>query len=230
MIAYGIRPESIRHLLITHAHYDHFQPVAIDALSSGMADPLNIYGSTTVKEALDFANEYRWDDAAGNFTIHDGEANIQVNTVGHGESFRVGDMQVTAVLANHMIDKDSTILQGQALNYVFQRAGRTLLYAIDSSYVLPKTFEVLSRFRFDIAVFDASFGHYEIEPRRSGHQNFLMLDKTIAQFKQANLFKDNTPIIADHISQHHVKLHDDIVEELAEKGITLAYDGMTIEF
>ena len=185
----GIRKESIRHLLITHAHYDHFQPIGIQEFSSCLSHPLNVYGSMSIKEALDFAAAYRWDKLVENFVTNQDNSNIQVRAVGLGETFRLGEVKVTPVLSNHMIDKENLILESRAFNYVFERGKKTLFYGLDSSYILAKTFEILSKFQFDIAVFDATFGYIEIDPARSGHQNFAMLDKTIAQFHQANMFK-----------------------------------------
>ena len=89
---------------------------------------------------------------------------------------------------------------------------------------------MLSRFRFDIAVFDSTFGPRVVDPALSGHMNWAMLDETIAQFRGARLFAENAVIVADHISVENVEPYDEIVDRLREKGITLAYDGMTLEF
>ena len=186
MRVYGTRDESIHHLLITHTHHDHFQPGAILGFASSLSHPLNVYGSINVEHALDFAGRYRWDASAGNFEISQHTSNIQVRAIRPGERCSVGDIQVTPVLANHMIDKSHLIQQEQSLNYVFERGGKALFYGLDSSYVLPETFEMLSRFQLDIAVFDATFGHLEIDPFRSGHRNFAMLEKTVARLLLAD--------------------------------------------
>jgi len=129
-----------------------------------------------------------------------------------------------------MIDKKHLIQQEQSLNYVLERGGKTLFYGLDSSYVLPETLKMLSKFQFDIAVFDATFGLMNIDPFRSGHQNFAMLERTIAQFRETNLFKKDAVLVADHISHHEVEPYNEIVDELSEKGVVLAYDGMILEF
>lgn len=230
MLVYDVPKEAVCHLLITHPHYDHFQPIGIQNFSFGLPHPLNVYGSSSVVDALNFARIYRWDKSEKNFKIHRDNSNIQAKTVSHGENFSLGKISATAVWSNHLLNKGDLIFGGQALNYVLERGGKTLFYGLDSSYVLPKSFEVLSRFQFDIAIFDASFGHLEIDPFGSGHQNFAMLDKTIAQFRRAHMFKKNAVIVADHISQEYVEPHDEIVDELSRKGIILAYDGMVLEF
>ena len=230
MRSFGIREEAIRHLLITHAHDDHFQPLAILDATSGLPHPWTVYGNTTVNHAMDFASTHRWHPSEGRFEWIEHPPKIPVQVVGPGQTFTVGDCTVTALSAKHMIDTERMIQQEQVLNYVIERGEKTLFYGLDSSYVLPESMEVLSAFQFDIAVFDATFGHLEIDPGKSGHQNFRMLDKTIAEFREADLFKQDAVIVADHISYYEVEPYEEIVEELAEKGIVLAYDGMRLAF
>jgi len=230
MRAYSVRDESIHHLLITHTHHDHFQPAAILDFASGLPHPLTVYGNSTVKNALNFASIHRWNASTANFEISQNKSRISVKTVGPGETFSVGEIKGTAVSANHMIDKKNLIQQEQALNYVFEREEKTLFYGLDSSYVLPETLKMLSRFQFDVAVLDATYGLMKIDPFGSGHQNFAMLEKTIAQFREANLLKKDAVLVADHISHHEVEPYNEIVDELSEKGIGLAYDGMILEF
>jgi len=221
---------AIRHLVTTHSHYDHFQPTRVPELARRSSDGLNVYGSSTITDALDFAGQYRWDDAAGNFQVrkdYPDNSSLKAHTIRPGDSFTVGEFTVTAVLANHYIDKSTCTLQEQALNYVFQWGDRTLLYALDTSCVLPGSFEILSRFCFDGAVFDATFCNLEIDAAGSGHHNFAMLDKTLAQFRAARLFKPQATIVASHI--YSGERHEQIEGQLAKMGVVLAYDGMTVE-
>jgi len=99
---------------------------------------------------------------------------------------------------------------------------------LDSSYVLPRTLELLSRFRFDAAVLDATFGPLGIDPMKSGHLNWKMLDETIAELREVGCVTDDTVIVADHLSTGNVEPCDEIAEGLAAKGISLAYDGMVL--
>ena len=226
---YHIEESAIRHLIITHGHHDHFRPLDILAFAARLPHPLTVYANEAVISALDFAACNRWNLSKGNFEENDADPNLQMRIVGPGQSFAVGDLNVTPFLANHMIDKTYSILEQMALNYVVQRDGQTLFYGLDSSFVLPRSFKALKCYRFDVAVFDATFGHLKIDQARSGHHNFAMLGETLAQFREADLFQEYAKIIASHISRCYVDPHDDIVDELAKQGITLAYDGMTID-
>ncbi len=225
-----VQKGSIRNLIITHSHPDHFQPMAIGDFASDLPHPLMVYGNITINNGLDFAAMYKYDNSINNFRMTQNGSNMRTSSIVPGETFAVGNTQVTSVLANHMIDKKHLILQEQVLNFIFRRGEKTLFYGLDSSFILPQTFEILCKFQFDIVILDGTFGYLEIDPSKSGHQNFHMLEKTITQFRRSNLLKNDAIVVADHISQHHVQPYDKIVDELAERNITLAYDGMTLEF
>ncbi|MFH1008273.1 MAG: MBL fold metallo-hydrolase [Candidatus Latescibacterota bacterium] len=230
MQACGIPEATVKHLLITHAHDDHFQPLAILDAVSGLPHPWTVYGNTAVGHAMDFATAHRWHPEAGRFEWIEHAPKIPVQVVNPGQTFTAGAARITPLAAKHMIDTEKMIQQEQCLNYVIERDGKALFYGLDSSYVLPESMEILSAFQLDIAIFDATFGHLEIAAGKSGHQNFEMLDETIAQFREAGLFKQDAVLVADHISYYEVEPYEEIVEELADKGIVLAYDGMTLPF
>lgn len=226
--AYGIEREAIRNVIITHGHYDHFQPLEIMELASRLPHPLVVYGNDSVGYALDFAAHHSWDPEDGRFVPRAESSNIVFGLAAPEQSFRTATATVTPVPANHMIDKRHLIPEQQALNYVLELDGRTLFYGLDSSFVLPRTFDVLGRYVFDVAILDATFGDMQIDPATSGHLNFAMLRQTIEQFRQTNLFQDGARIVAAHLSRCYVDPHDLVVDKLSEQGITLAYDGMTV--
>lgn len=225
-----VEGDSIRQLLITHSHYDHFEPVQILDFARRLSHPLAVYGNRNVENALDFAATHRWNASTERFELNRNSSELAVRAIGPGESFSLGELKVSPVLANHMIDKEHLIPEEQALNYVLERGEKVLFYGLDSSYLLPETLEIVSRFQFDIVVLDATFGHLKIPSFGSGHQNFAMLEDTANQFREANLLKNKAVVVADHISHHEVAPHDEVVGELAEKGIVLAYDGMVLEY
>jgi len=230
--ACGIHEDDIRHLLISHAHQDHFQPLTILELvrrrSSRPSHGLTVHGNGTVRHALEFALAHRWNGRAGVFQRRTDGPEIPVTEVAPGTSFDVWGIRVTAVPASHCIDKKNMIQQEQALNFVLERGGKTLFYGLDSSYLLPQAREILSGFRLDVAIMDATFGPMKIDPVVSGHHNFAMLDETLEQLRQAGTVDEDTVVVADHISYDAVQPHDEIAGPLAERGITLAFDGMTL--
>ena len=226
----GVEPSAVRHLFITHGHYDHFGPVAILDMAQATDTQFTLYGSHAVVQALDFAGTHAWDPEAAAFARRDGCPAIPTHALQPGDTVAAGDVTVTAVLAHHMIDKQRQIMEQQALNYVIKRGDRTLFYGIDTCTILPDTFEALTQFCFDILVLDGTFGWLEIDPQTTGHHNFPMLEESVGQFRSAGLLAEDARVVASHISCHHVPPHHDVADELAQRGITLAYDGMELEF
>jgi len=226
---YGVEEDLIRHLLITHGHWDHFQPEAILEFAARLPHVLQIYGNAMVGNALEFAATYAWDESTGQFHIREMTPNFCFHLIQPGQRLALGDTTITAVQGNHFIDKQHMIMDQWVLNYILERAGKTIFYGLDSSSTLPLTMACLRQFQLDLAVFDATFGDMEIDPATSGHNNFAMVASTIAEFRQEGIIRAHTVVVGSHISLEHVPPHEDIVEDLACKGITLAYDGMIRE-
>jgi phosphoribosyl 1,2-cyclic phosphate phosphodiesterase len=227
---FGIAPESIKHLFMTHNHWDHLQPVRILEFAASLPHQLQIYGTHNVIEAIKFVDTYDFDRKSGRFIVREKKADIGYHKIEPAQTYEIAGVIVDPVHGNHCMDKsENMIMQDVCLNYVFERDGETIFYGMDSSYTLPLTFEYLRRFRIDVAVMDMTFGRWPIDVVNSGHHNLEMLVETIGEFREAGIFHDETTILASHISLAFVEPHDDLKDELSKMGITLAYDGQEIE-
>ena len=71
-------------------------------------------------------------------------------------------------------------------------------------------------------------GSRQIDPAASGHNNWAMLDETLAELRAAGCVDDDTVIVAAHLSTANVGPHDQVAPEQSGKGITLAYDGLVL--
>ena len=231
LTAYGIPHERIRHLVVSHGHYDHFYPEKVLDFADRLSRPLRIYGNRMIRDALDFAASYRWDDSIKEFVAQERPRNYRIRTVTLEKTFALGKVKVTPVLASHFINKNYGILEQQSLNFVFERGGKTLFYNLDSSWLLPGTLAFLSKYRFDIAILDATWCDLtSFDIKNTGHHNFPMLEKTLAQFRERGMLKDSALIVYSHLSTGTAPPHEETAVRLARQGITLAYDGMVLEF
>ena len=228
MVEYGVAPESIRYLLVSHGHYDHFQPLEIIAFAASLPHPLKVFGNSMVVDALEFCRDNVFDDTSGRFVTRQGPYNLETVKLTIDEQTPVGKTRVTPVLGNHFMNKPYCIMEQQALNFLIQVDDKTLFYGLDSSYMIPQTLALLAGTRLDMAIVDATFGPLEIDPVLSGHHNWAMLDETLAELRKAGCVDQNTTIVADHLSVRNVGPHDQVAGEQAQKGITLAYDGMKL--
>ena len=223
-----ISPESIRHLLITHGHFDHFNPKGIVEFASSLPRKLKLYGNSAIKDAIEFAAQHKWDVRQERLVARDNPLEIDFIPVNINKSFYIDDVKITPLQANHMVDMQHLLINQKALNYIFEYGARTILYALDSSWFLPETIEILESFKFDICILDGTFGYLELDPFKSGHLNFKMLNETVNQMRQIGAVTDNTKIISSHISMTAVEPHDSIKNKVSKQGFILAYDGMIL--
>ena len=228
--AFGVNASEIRYLLISHGHGDHFQPIEILKYAESLPYPLEVYGNSMIRASLEFCSENEFDVPSNRWVEKRSPFNLKIHVIEPGMSVRMGSTQLTVVQGNHFMDTPHGIMQHPSLNFVIQKRNKTIFYGLDSSYMFPATKEILSDFQFDLAIFDATFGSLEIDPLTSGHQNWKMLDETIDELRRVGAVNDKTVVVADHISCVNVEPYEEIFEDLAAKGITLAYDGLTCQF
>jgi hypothetical protein len=55
-----------------------------------------------------------------------------------------------------------------------------------------------------------------------------MLDETLIELRRAGCVDEDTVVIAAHLSSASVGAYEELAEEQAKKGITLAYDGLVL--
>lgn len=134
--AFEVERRSIRHLLVSHGHYDHFNPVEILRFAETLAHPLVVYGNTMVRDALEFCRRNRFDAEAKRFVEQDNPFNIVMDVISPGMSTEIGGCRIAAVLANHFMNKHYCIMEQQVLNFVLETGGKTIFYGLDSSYLL----------------------------------------------------------------------------------------------
>jgi len=223
---FGVPLVDARYLLVTHSHDDHLGlfPLIWRRMPVGQELPpphtcvgprfsplgtLRIVGNEAVCEAV----STRLGGAPP-------EVAVEIQHVRPREPFELGPMTVVALLANH---PDG---QGRGYNYIVERDGRTLLYALDTGWFLPETQAEIERHQFDLVVMEGTFG---FGAESEGHMNFRKLEAARRLFGDKGLLKPGAQFCASHLAPHFMPPHDEVAPMLAEKGITVAYDGMRVE-
>lgn len=226
--AFSIEPASIGYLLISHGHFDHFQPLEIIRFAASLPHPLKVFGNSMVIDALELCRDTVFDEASGRFVTHQEPYHLETTKLELGHQVTVGGVRVTPLLGNHFMNKPYGIMEQQVFNYLIDTGDRSVFYGLDSSYMMPQTLALLAGIYLDLAILDATFGPRQIDPVTSGHLNWAMLDETLAELRAAGCVDDRTVIVADHLSTASVGPHDEVAQEQAAKGITLAYDGLIL--
>lgn len=232
---FGVFLPAIERLLVTHSHADHFAPGVIRCrrMNAGVKLPvtpedrktvmgvrfcelpmLHVYGTEAVCQGL-----------RENGQDPDPEVlRIQLHRVDCFETFEAGDMRCVALKADHNQGKGVSATPG--LNYIIQRGGKTILYALDTGWFPDETLQKICEFQYDLVVMDATFGLGREDPK--AHMNLPLVEKALHLFRERRLLKEGTPFCATHICPHWTPIHDEIAPIMAAKGITVAYDGLSI--
>ena len=224
---HGVELPLLQYLLVTHSHGDHWFPYFLrwrsrpaEFCSPGEPAPmrtgaprftdlplLHIWGNEAVESTL--IRELGKDLTPYKLDFH---------RIRSGASFAMGEFHVTALAANHDVGRE------EALHYVVQTGGKTLLYGLDGDTFLPKTREALRTFRFDTVIMESTYGLGD----GKNHRNFERVIEEANWLREENLLKPEGRIIATHFSPHHSPPHEETCRYFEPHQIVTAYDGMEI--
>lgn len=196
-------------LLFTHSHDDHF---AIEELQYGLypfsdLDFLcfSIYGNATVCAKI----AQRYPDWP-----------MDVHQVRSFEPFVHGPYVFTPIRANHQEDEES-------LNYVIERAGKTLLYATDTGIWEEDVWEFLTRFRLDALVIECTEG---LAPTTyPGHLSCAEVVQVVGRLRASGTLAPHAKVVTTHHSHNGQALHAELEAALSGHGIEVGFDGMEFD-
>lgn len=219
----GVDIRKARCLLVTHAHDDHFAPHWLwgrklyeDEKNRDYSPRfselprLSVFGNTTVYDKVRMI----MDKDPGGYAM-------EVTKVEPFMKYKMEHFAFIGLPANHYDEKN------QGLNYIIEKNGKTLLYALDSGYFLPESFAEIKKHKFDLVVAEGTYGYNSTESET--HCNFKKVEKIYHMFVDAKLLKRGSRFCVSHISSHFSPVYEDIAPVMAEKGINVAYDGLSLK-
>ncbi len=208
----NIEGDTIKYLLVTHSHSDHLYPRDLfnrhGAYSHDMRVPvLEVYGSAVSAEK-----------------IGSNMPNVNINIIKAFDVFEFGAYRVTALPARHMAG-------GEALNYIIENGGKTLLYAHDTGYFLDEVFEYIKKnsIRFDMMSLDCTNVDIPVSDAGS-HMGFPNIARVVEKLRALGAANNNTVICVNHFSHNGNPMHEHICKRAADYGYLASYDGYQVEF
>lgn len=210
----GIEGDRIKYLFVTHAHQDHFYPEELCMHDSWYAhdlraDRLDVFSGESVGKIFNDC------DAVSK--------NVFFNPIKAFETVEAGEYKVTALPARHMPETD-------ALFYIIEEKGKTLLYAHDTGYFFEEIFDFIKEkgFYFDAVSYDCT--NIDIPISDLGHHmgidNILRVKERLEKMGAIN---ENTKNIINHFSHNANPEHETLEKRVGELGLLVAYDGMSID-
>lgn len=218
---FNLSLSDVKHLFITHAHYDHYTPRDLQMRRNPFTlTPLpflKIYGNSLAK---------KWTFSLGDFKENIAKYNFEFQLIEPFKEFQAGNLSVFPLLANH----DPNQL---CYNYLFSTPHWSFLQAFDTGWYSEEVWErlrkVTSRRPLDLVIMDCTMGKIEIGKKRGGHLGVKGIIEMKEKLSSYGSLKDSCRFTATHFSHAGGLFHQELEEALSPEGIEVAFDGMEIE-
>lgn len=214
-LQYGLDSSKFERLLVTHSHTDHLTPRELLWRHSGFSvasKTLDVYGNQAVMDRI------LSDKEVSNFPD---ELKCAFHVVKPGDTFTTGDMKVTAILADHAAEPELP------LNYIIERGGVTALIGNDSGWWCQESWDILAKFRIDIAFIECTYG-IKWPDQSAKHQGANTSVRVRDELRRLGCLKDDAAVIVNHFSHNCQNLHADFEAFFNPLGIAVGYDGMVV--
>ena len=227
-LIHGLDYSAIHSVLITHTHEDH-----LDVDDIAHRRPTSAHFPEGEPPMIVYGNE-----AVGEKLAHIHSPWLAFQRVKPFEPVAVDGYTVTPLEAVHHINSTDpsrwpVVFEGktygrweEALFYLIERDGHSLLYAHDTDEFTPADMEYLSGRRIDLISLDCTNGRLDLS--YVGHmgatENKRMREKLIA----SGAADEHTVFVANHFSHNGLLPYEELRALLP--GFLVAYDGMAVEF
>ncbi len=204
--------DGVKHIIVTHSHADHFCPASVARLCLDRDCTLWTDAACYRKLVLDLGQ-----DTADRIRF--------VETTLH-QDYTIGHYTVTPLRSNHATDDpaENTRL------YLVESEGRILYYGCDSAWIPTTAWNVIRDKAVNAMVLECTCGTTARNDWRIFEHNTLeMLDLMLQTFRKYGYFADDVRYYASHLARTLHEDHEKTAATLAEMGVTMAYDGLTVE-
>ena len=225
----GVNLNSLKNILLTHTHEDHFCIDNLNVINCNIPKPKNMFTVHLSPEGYEFVmsmtkvmKEINQNPMS---CVDKGFYNYEVHKP--FEEFRMDGKTVFPVVGFH----NGRGKNEKAFNYRIKDEKGTLLYALDTGVYSEETIEALSGVPVDILVMDATFGSCRMDSECT-HLDAYTFVSQLERLVRAGTVTSETRIFASHINHYNRWKHNEYEKFLKEScpglNITVARDGMVI--
>lgn len=208
----------VQNILLTHAHDDHFTNEEFTMRGSYYGHNLH-YENVPI-----YGNEECYEKFLKNEEVY----SCNFNRIKAFQTIRLGKYTAVSLPAHHGTR--------DPLCYIIKDEKNTIFYSLDTGFLSSETYEWIGRqeYVFDLVICDCTFGAQDIEDG-GGHMSLRGNVKHRQILKELGCVSQRTKWVITHFSHNGLCINGEAVtyqtlESMAnERGMELAYDGMTIE-
>lgn len=212
MIALDADYASLRHLLVSHSHQDHWYPQDLFLRRPGFSilaegSHLTVHGNQAVADRL----------VAG--VMERERLSLDVDVVRPFQELDLGDgISAVPIKADHAYEEE-------ALNWIVRTPFGAALFGNDTGWYPAETWDFLAGAALTVVFLDSTSAGM---PHREGHLGASVVVEARDMMEKIGALAPGARFIANHFSHNGRMLHDDLEAFLGPHGIEVAYDGMTL--
>ncbi|MCI8516323.1 MAG: hypothetical protein HFG75_05560 [Hungatella sp.] len=220
--AYGrLDMRKVKHILITHAHEDHFMPSQAISRPQGI-DEICFYASKESGQGLQqllerIESQYRSGKRKKTCSYK-----VSLHTLEPGRTYDINGYQVTPLRARH-----SEVLN--ALLYIVRKDGKSVFWGFDTGRFYEEVLDFIknSKERFDLVVLDCTLK--ENEQITDTHMDLGWCREMREKLSHMGAVTEDTKVMVSHIGHLVECTHEELCQRAARYGMEVAYDGMEVE-
>lgn len=219
MLRHKLDLSKVARVFITHSHMDHCYPQEF-CMRGGpfaknlAADKVEVYGNGRVCEMFksDTAREIRP-------VVQEG---IDLKVLRPYDEVTSGDMRIIALPASHTVGEECLV-------YYLERGGKGVLLLNDTGVLGGEVYNRLAEMGANVRLVALDCTYGALRHGAGRHMGLYDIVDQKSVMAQAGVISDDTLVIATHLSHNTDLDYDGISALAAEYGITVAYDGMTVD-
>ena len=212
----------VEHLLVTHAHVDHFAVEDLFCRFEGFAHhtkvpKLKVYLTEVAYQYVLKCFRARGDDEDGLVDSFDFVIIRPFSTIS------VGEYTVTVLPARHASP-------GEAVVFVIEKDGKSVFYGNDTGVFGEEVDDFLSKqgVKINLLSLDCTKGDNEFDYYT--HMSMAEGREIADRFRDRGILADDATLYYTHFSHNGGMIYDDLRKVAREKyGFDVAYDGLEIE-
>lgn len=213
----------LRHVLVTHTHYDHFSSFALCQFAGSFILPTAPVTFYFTEEAYEMLLHNGFQE-----TLESGA--IRFEQLKFFEKRKIGNYVVIPLPGRHFGSVET-----RSANYLFQLPeGDVLYYGTDTGYYFPDTINFLKEYQINQLITECTWDEkHPCNLETDKHLSLLALRKLLGVLEEQGTLGRFSEVYLTHISHSHTRSHEEL-EKLVNNWtefpfkVCIAYDGMKI--